>query len=149
MKSGPWLRVLMVGTDLGFLVYWAITAMHVLPAAWLFKDYDDPILQAWNWSFVPIDLLTSATGLAALGWARRGDPRADAMTLISLTLTSCSGLMAVAFWTLRADFDPAWWLPNLFLLLYPLPFLARRFGVGRSLSFFGRTEEWTRVAEPE
>ncbi|MBW2224881.1 MAG: DUF5360 family protein, partial [Deltaproteobacteria bacterium] len=38
-------------------------------------------------------------------------------------LTSCSGLMAVSFWTLRADFDPAWWLPNLFLLLYPLWFL--------------------------
>ncbi len=41
-------------------------------------------------------------------------------------LTFCSGLMAVAFWTLRGDFDPAWWAPNLFfLLIYPLFFLPR------------------------
>ena len=119
------LRVLMVATDLGFLAYWAITALHLLPPAWLFADYEDPILQSWNWSFLPLDLLVSASGLLALGLARRGDARAGPMTVVSLTLTSCSGLMAVAFWTLRADFDLAWWLPNLFLLLYPLPFLGR------------------------
>jgi hypothetical protein len=124
----------MVGTDLGFLAYWTITALHVLPAEWLYKDYHDPILQAWNWSFVPIDLLVSGTGLLALVLARRGAPQADGMALISLTLTSSSGLMAVAFWTLRADFDPAWWLPNLFLLLYPLPFLARQLRQGATSS---------------
>ena len=45
------------------------------------------------------------------------------LALVSLTLTSCSGLMAVCFWTFRGDFDPGWWLPNLFLLIYPLWFI--------------------------
>jgi hypothetical protein len=44
---------------------------------------------------------------------------------VSLTFTVCSGLMAVAFWTLRQDYEVGWWVPNLFLLLYPLPFLPR------------------------
>lgn len=120
----PVLRAAMLATDLGFVAYWLVTALHVLPAGWLFADYHDPILQSWNVSFLPIDLLASATGLLALGLARRGDPRAAVLVTVSLTLTSASGLMAVSFWTLRADFDPVWWVPNLFLLLYPLPFLA-------------------------
>jgi Family of unknown function (DUF5360) len=119
------LRGFMLATDVGFVGYWLVTAAHLLPAAWLFKDYEDPILQSWNWSFLPLDLLISATGLTALGLARRGDGRATGLALVSLALTSTSGLMAVAFWTLRRDFDPAWWAPNLLLLLYPLAFLPR------------------------
>jgi hypothetical protein len=42
---------------------------------------------------------------------------------LSLALTSCSGLMAISFWAIRGDFDLSWWLPNLFLLVYPLFFL--------------------------
>ena len=121
----PLLRALLLVTDLGFVAYWAITALHLLPEAWLFRDYADPVLSSWNWSFLPIDLLASATGLAAISGARRGTGQADAWLAISLVLTACSGLMALSFWTLRSDFDPAWWLPNLFLLLWPLPFLGR------------------------
>jgi hypothetical protein len=73
------LRPLFLIVDLGFIAYWAITLAGVVPEEYLFKDYDNPILAAWNWSF----------------------------------------------WTLRGDFDPAWWLPNLFLLLYPLCFLPK------------------------
>ena len=71
------LRPLFLVVDLGFIADWAITLAGVIPDEYLFKDYDNPILSAWNWSFLP----------------------------------------------LRADFDPAWWLPNWFLLLYPLWFL--------------------------
>jgi hypothetical protein len=67
---------------------------------------------------MPLDLAIGATGLTALRRAKRGRSWRS-LALVSLVLTSCSGLMAVSFWTLRADFDPAWWLPNLFLLLYP------------------------------
>jgi len=35
------------------------------------------------------------------------------------TATLCAGLMAIAFWWLRRDFDPAWWLPNLYLVAWP------------------------------
>lgn len=116
----------MLATDVGFLGYWAVTALHMLPVAWLFKDYHDPVLQDWNWSFLPLDLFVSLSGLGAVTLSRRADPRAASLALMSLTMTSVSGLMALAFWVLRRDFDPAWWGPNLFLLLYPL-FFARRF----------------------
>jgi hypothetical protein len=77
------LRPLFLIVDLGFIAYWAITLAGVIPDEYLFKDYDNPILSAWNWSFLPLDLAISASGLTA------------------------------------------WWLPNLFLLLYPLWFLPK------------------------
>ncbi|MGE7941822.1 DUF5360 family protein [Lysinibacillus xylanilyticus] len=45
--------------------------------------------------------------------------------LLSLALTFCSGLQAIAFWTIKLDFDFMWWIPNLFLLLYPLYFIPK------------------------
>jgi len=33
--------------------------------------------------------------------------------------------MALVFWTVRGDFEFAWWIPNAFLLLFPLPLLTR------------------------
>jgi hypothetical protein len=44
--------------------------------------------------------------------------------LVSLVLTMASGLMAIAFWTLRGDFSLAWWVPNLYLMLFPVPAIA-------------------------
>jgi len=119
------LRPLFVLVDLGFLAYWLITLLHLLPTAWLFKDYDNPILTAWNWSFLPLDLCVSATGLGSLLMLRRGEHGWSRLALLSLCLTFCSGLQAIAFFALRREFDPAWWLPNLFLMLYPLAYLPR------------------------
>ena len=51
--------------DLGFIAYWAITLVGVILDEYLFKDYDKPILSAWNWSFLPLDLAISASGLTA------------------------------------------------------------------------------------
>jgi hypothetical protein len=110
-------------TDLGFVAYWTITALHLLPREWLFQDYTNPILTAWNWSFLPLDLLISATGLTALYLHRLRREAWRGWALVSLALTMSSGLNAIAFWTIRGDFDPAWWLPNLYLLLYPLLFI--------------------------
>ena len=111
--------------DVGFILYWTVTLLHLIPETYLFKDYEDPILVAWNWSFLPLDLFVSATGLGSLVLLRQGDPAWRSFALISLVLTFCSGLQALAFWTLRADFDPVWWLPNGFLLLYPLFFIPK------------------------
>ncbi|MBI2424140.1 MAG: DUF5360 family protein [Candidatus Hydrogenedentes bacterium] len=116
--------------DLGFIAYWAITLLGVIPETYLFKDYADPILMAWNWSFLPLDLFISATGLSSLYLFRQQNPAWKPLAMTSLILTSCSGLQAVAFWTLRQDFDPVWWIPNLFLLLYPFWFLPRFFRNG-------------------
>jgi hypothetical protein len=110
-------------TDIGFLVYWLITALGRVPAEWAFNGYHDPVLVAWNWSFLPLDLLISATGLTALWVARSGRLDWRGLAIASLALTSASGLNAIAFWALRGEVDWQWWLPNLYLLLYPWAFL--------------------------
>ncbi len=109
--------------DIGFILYWLITLLGIIPNAYLFKDYHNPILVAWNWSFLPLDLFISATGLSSLWLWKKNNGAWKPMALISLVLTSCSGLQAIAFWVLRSDFDISWWLPNLFLLVYPLFFI--------------------------
>ncbi len=121
-------RRLMLFTDLGMISYWVITAAMAggllnIPGEWLFKDYYDPRVVAWNWSFFPVDILFSVTGLAALRMERAGHARWRIMAAISLTLTVCAGLMAIAYWAILADFDLNWWIPNLFLMLWPLPYL--------------------------
>jgi len=122
MKSLKWFFLV---TDIGFIVYWTITAVHLIPKEVLFKDYDNPILMAWNWSFLPLDLFISATGLASLHFFKQNRPQWRSLALISLILTFCSGLQAIAFWVIRNDYNLAWWLPNLFLFLYPLFFIPR------------------------
>jgi hypothetical protein len=130
----PWFLTV----DIGFIVYWFITLFHLIPGEYLFQDYENPILVAWNWSFLPLDLFISATGLSSLYLYRRGHPAWAAVATISLVLTSCSGLQAIAFWVIRLDFDPLWWAPNLVLLIYPLFFLPgmvrRMAGTGENTS---------------
>jgi len=107
-------------TDFGFALYWLVTALHLLPRSVLFKDYDNPILQAWNWSFAPLDLLASALGFAALASARAGNPIWRGLALLSAALTFCAGFMALSFWSIRGDFDFVWWAPNAYLAAWPL-----------------------------
>lgn len=115
---------LMLVTDVGFIGYWLLVVGHVLPAEAMFADYDQPAVAAWNWSFLPLDLAASLSGFTALRVLRRtGAP--GALLSVSLTLTATAGGMALAFWTVKGDFEPSWWLPNAFLLLFPLPMLAR------------------------
>jgi hypothetical protein len=45
------------------------------------------------------------------------------MAMISLCLTFVAGLMAIGYWTILGEFDPAWYLPNLALAVWPLFFL--------------------------
>lgn len=112
------------------LTYWSVTALMALsvisvPGEWLFKDYHDARVMAWNWSFLPIDLLLSFTGLWALRLEGHGNPQWRLWAAISLTLTVCAGLMALSYWVLVQDFDLTWWIPNLFLTVWPLPFLVQ------------------------
>ncbi len=104
-------------------MYWLITFLHIIPPQFLFKDYHNPILVAWNWSFLPLDMLVSITGFVSLYlWVKKSALWSH-LALISLVLTFCAGLQAVVFWSIRLDFDWTWWLPNLYLLIYPLFFL--------------------------
>lgn len=114
-------------TDLGFVVYWAVSALYAaglveIPPDVLFADYHDARAIAWNWSFLPLDLAVTGFGLWALAASRNQDSwRMPAA--ISLALCSTAGGMAIGYWALLRDFDPAWFLPNLLLFVWPLIFL--------------------------
>jgi hypothetical protein len=115
----------MVGADVGFLAYWSAVGLHLLPASVMFPDYTDPRVVAWNWSFLPLDVAASATGLAAAHLLRRGGAAVATLLPVSLALTAAAGGLAVAYWLLRGQVDPFWLAPNLVLLAFPLPLLAR------------------------
>ncbi|UUZ80160.1 YvaD family protein [Paenibacillus sp. P26] len=119
------LRTLIWITDIGFILYWTVTALKLIPPEYLYNDYTNPLLVSWNWSFMPLDLLISLTGLYSLSLHKQGRPVWAGWSLISLMLTFVSGLMAISFWSVRGEFDPLWWIPNLYLLLYPLLFIPR------------------------
>ena len=123
-------------TDLLFLAYWLASSLDkvgliAIPADWLYAGAGEPRVDAWNWSFFPLDLAFSVTGLAAVAASRKGSASWRPLALISLILTMVAGGMAVGYWTLLGEFDPAWYLPNLALLLWPLAFLP---GLMRDLS---------------
>ncbi|CAH1207448.1 MULTISPECIES: DUF5360 family protein [Paenibacillus] len=122
---GKTLKTAMLVTDLGFVVYWLIVFLQLLPKEFLYKDYDNEMMVAWNLSFIPLDLLISFTGLTSIYVYQKRRQFGISLGIISLTLTFCSGLQAIAFWGLRHDFDVSWWIPNLFLMIYPLFFLPR------------------------
>lgn len=113
--------------DLGFIAYWIITAFHLIPDEYLYNDYTNPVLVNWNWSFFPLDILISLTGLSSIYLYKLESNKWKVVALISLLLTSVSGLQAVSYWTLAHEFDFTWWAPNLFLLIYPLFFIPKIF----------------------
>ncbi len=117
------LKFFLMITDIGFILYWSITLFHLIPENSLFKDYNNPILVAWNFSFLPLDLLISFTGILSLLWYQKGKENWKIIALMSLIMTFCSGLQAIVFWIIRLDFDLTWWIPNLFLLVYPMFFI--------------------------
>jgi hypothetical protein len=117
------LRYLFLVVDVGFLAYWLITLLHLIPGEYLFQDYQNELLVAWNWSFLPLDLLISVTGLSSIVLYQRGSASWRLLAFCSLILTSTSGLQAIAFWVIRRDFMLEWWIPNAFLLGYPLYFI--------------------------
>jgi hypothetical protein len=115
-------------TDLLFLTYWGVSALDALglisvPADLLFAGHDEPRVVAWNWSFLPLDLAFSILGLSAVRAARAGLGVWRPLALMSLVCTMIAGGMAVAYWGLLGEFDPAWFLPNLALLIWPMAFL--------------------------
>lgn len=124
----PQLRACLTVTDVLFLAYWTVAALDAarllqIPADWLYAHAHEPRVVAWNWSFLPLDIAFSLTGLYAVRLARQGDPAWRQMALVSLVLTMVAGGMAVSYWALLREFDPAWFLPNLALLLWPIAFL--------------------------
>lgn len=124
----PLLALALTITDVAFLLYWTLAALSAaafihIPEAWLYANAGDPRVIAWNWSFLPLDIAFSLTGLAAVRYARRGDAAWRPLALISLILTMVAGGMAVGYWALLREFDLFWIGANALLLIWPTPFL--------------------------
>lgn len=122
----PWL----LATDITFSAYWFVSALVVLnlveiPPEYLFNDYNNNLVFAWNWSFFPLDMLFMASGFLTIRLHRRNDPRWFGSAFISVILTFCAGFMAVSYWTILLEFDPSWWIPNMLLVIWPLFFLPK------------------------
>lgn len=122
------LAIALLVTDLLFLTYWSMSVLQLVgvadvPSEMMYADHLEPRVVAWNWSFLPLDVTFSLTGLAAVFASRRGSASWRTLAIVSLTLTATAGGMAVSYWTLLAEFDPAWFLPNLAILLWPFVFL--------------------------
>jgi Family of unknown function (DUF5360) len=119
--------------DGGMIVYWLVSFLALigwfqLPKSMMYGGYGTPIIDAWNWSFAPLDLLFSVIGLVSLRLARLGDNRWLACAIISLSLTFCAGFMAITFWMIRSEFDISWWIPNLILMAIPLYWIPKLIG---------------------
>ena len=124
------LKYLLTLTDVLFILYWSIAALLELglldiPQDLMYADYNDPRVVAWNWSFFPLDIIFSIVGLAAVRANAVGSPSWRPLTIISLILTMTAGGMAVSYWAILGEFDPAWFLPNLLLVIWPLFFLQK------------------------
>jgi len=113
-------KTVLLTIDFGFIFYWLLIALNLIPHEWVFQNYDDPIVRAWNWSFLPLDIAASITGF--MGIKGKGNL---ALLVMSSTLTMVAGGMALAFWGIQGFFNLGWWLPNLFLFVAGLIFLVR------------------------
>jgi Family of unknown function (DUF5360) len=119
------LKYFFIFIDTAFVFYWGVSALHLIPDEYLYNDYTNPILVNWNWSFFPLDIFVSITGYYSIYLNISNNPKWRVFALISLILTSISGLQAISYWVLAKDFDPIWWIPNLFLLIYPFFFMPK------------------------
>jgi hypothetical protein len=101
----------LLATDILFLAYWTLslaaqTHIITIPQNLMYTGYDQPRVIAWNWSFLPIDLLVSLTGITAVTLAHKQNPIWRPLAIMSLCFTITAGLMAISYWTLLAEFDP-------------------------------------------
>ena len=79
--------------DGSMVLYWAVAALACarvihLPTDFMYRGYGEPVVDAWNWSFAPLDLGFSALGLVSMRLARRGDRRWVPLALLSLALAA-------------------------------------------------------------
>ena len=129
-RSGPrLLNAYLLAVDLQMLAYWALASVRALGAVelsetHLYEDYHLPVMVAWNWSFLPMDLVLAVTGLASVYRRKAGLPWRG-LAAFSLALSFCAGLMAISFWAIRGEFSWLWWGANAVYMIGPLWFLPR------------------------
>ncbi|MGH1470362.1 MAG: DUF5360 family protein [Cellvibrionaceae bacterium] len=127
-KPPKFLTAFLLIVDIQMLLYWFSSLVRLLwpstlPNENLYNDYYNPIMIAWNWSFFPMDMVLSITGLWSVYLLRRKNQNWRLLAVFSLALTFCAGLMAVSFWAIRLEFDLVWWGFNLAYILGAIWFI--------------------------
>lgn len=127
------LRMSLLAVDLSMLLYWATSLLALigffsLPASMMYDGYGTAMIDAWNWSFAPLDILFAVTGLVSVRLARAGSPSWRGWAIVSLSLTFCAGFMAISFWAITDYFVLSWWIPNLLLMVVALWWVPRLIG---------------------
>lgn len=115
---------LTTATEIGMLAYWLLAGalalgLVTIDPSLMYSDYQNPLVVAWNWSFLPVDVAFALTGLAAR-FASPPPAIRFRLAIISAVLMLCAGLMAVSYWTIRGEFSPAWWALNIWLIILGL-----------------------------
>ena len=106
-------ETLLTITEGGMLFYWCFATLVVLDLIYvepemMYSDYKNPLIVSWNWSFFPLDMLFAIVGL--LGRFSTLQPKKkETLSVVSLSLMFCAGLMAVSFWAIRGSYDLFWW----------------------------------------
>ncbi len=132
------LKWLLTITEVGMLTYWGFATLVVLevvvvPPEVMYADYQNPLVVAWNWSFLPLDVLFATLGVVARFVSLRPGKQ-EMLSTISLSLMFCAGLMAISFWALQGSFDLLWWGVNVWLIALSLTGLARQLMVRDDVS---------------
>lgn len=122
--DGRIVRLLLTITEAGMLLYWVFASLVLLDLLnvspeLMYSDYKNPVVVSWNWSFFPLDVLFAVTGLVSR-YATLGIETRKMLSMFSLSLMFCAGLMALSFWTIEQYFDPFWWGANFWLLALPI-----------------------------
>ena len=124
MRIGKSQKTLLLLTDAGMLLYWLVVFLDALSLVrlnpeYMYSDYQNPLMVAWNLSFLPIDVAFALSGLVALLYPLSQKAKETLIT-ISLTLMFCAGVMALSFWIILEDFNLFWWGVNLWLMALPI-----------------------------
>ena len=124
------MQLLLNMTEAAMLAYWLIAALACLNVIsvsphYMYDGYGQPLIDAWNWSFMPVDVLFALCGLSASHLAMPEEWRGRLYD-VALTLMFCAGLMALSFWFIRGEFAPVWWAMNLWLVGLSIIAFSRR-----------------------
>ncbi|MBD1556360.1 YvaD family protein [Vibrio sp. S9_S30] len=113
-------NTLLTITELGMAAYWILAILDTtntisIPPEYMYSDHKNKIVVAWNWSFFPMDIMFVVLGLVSR-FSGISQVNKNFLSIFSLSLMFCAGIMAISYWTIMREFDVFWWGVNLWLL---------------------------------
>lgn len=110
-------------TSILFFSYWVVTIFFPSFRDSLFSDYANKDIASWNWSFLPLNFASVFFGFLSFTNIYHAAKASKCVGLVSMVLTFSSGLMAISFWVINGNNNLLFWLPNLYLIAWPIMFI--------------------------